>query len=80
MKAYRLEVFVIDFDDIGIDAIRFELENARFGNRCIEPEVKGVEERDIGEWGDDHPLNMIETADEEYERLFRREQNKGVVP
>ncbi len=73
MKAYKIELLVIDFDEIGRDEIVSVLESARYPNRCISPDVKAVDERDIGEWDDDHPLNQYETADAEYERLFAPE-------
>lgn len=37
---------------------------------CMYPKVIKIEGRDIGEWGDEHPLNNHATSDEEYERLF----------
>ena len=70
MKVYKVELMVVDFDGIGGDGVKDELENARYGNRCIRPEVKGIQERDIGEWDDDHPLNQMDTSDAEYRRLF----------
>jgi len=57
MKAYRLEVLIIDHDDVGPDGIVAVIENTRYPNRCIDPIVEGVAVADIGEWHDDHPLN-----------------------
>ena len=70
MNVYKVEIMVIDFDGIGGDGVKDEIENARYGNRCIRPEVKSVEEQDIGEWDDDHPLNQMDSSDAEYRRLF----------
>lgn len=70
MKAYKITLLVIDSDEIGADEIRNELENGRYGNDCISPDVMTIEERDIGEWSDDHPLNRRDTADAEFQRLF----------
>lgn len=70
MKVYKLEVCVIDFDDVGAEDIQNILENTRYPNRCISPAVKKIESRDIGEWYDEHPLNKHETAEGEYKRLF----------
>jgi hypothetical protein len=69
-KAFRLEVLIIDHDHIGRDEIISALENARYPNRCISPDVMSVEERDIGEWTDDHPLNDSRRRSE-FERLFK---------
>lgn len=70
MKAYKIELLVIDFDEIGIHEIVSELENANYANDCISPEFKSSKVADIGEWYNDHPLNKIETSDAEYRRLF----------
>ena len=70
MKAYKVELLIIDFDDIGAEAVATELENANYGNDCIAPQVKSVTGRDIGEWDDNHPLNCEDTSDKEYNRLF----------
>lgn len=73
MKAYKIEILVIDFDDIGKDGIIEEIETARYANDCISLLIKSVVEKDIGEWTDDHPLNKKSTSQAEYERLFGKE-------
>lgn len=80
MKAYKLEVFIIDHDDLGPDAVVEELENGHFGNDCISPRVKKIEIKDIGEWTDDHPLNKHATCDEEYRRLFGQDESFQDAP
>jgi len=80
MKVYKLEVMVIDHDELGPDGIREELENADFANHCIHPAVKKVECRDIGEWSDDHPLNIGSACEEEYRRLFEEPSPEDFVP
>ena len=70
MKAYEVTLHIIDTDGIGAQDIRDVLENARYPNRCISPEVVHIREADIGEWSDDHPLNKNATADAEWLRLF----------
>ncbi len=72
MKAYKIELLIIDFDGLGPEGIKSELENTKYSNHCINPKVKKVKEEDIGEWDDDHPLNKFSTQNEEYERLFSR--------
>jgi hypothetical protein len=70
MKAYKIELLVIDMDYVGGEDIRDILENNRYDNDCIAPIVMKVTEADIGEWRDGHPLNVRHTVDSEYERLF----------
>lgn len=69
MRAYKLEVLVIDFDDVG-DEVASLIENARYPNDCISPSVMHVEARDIGEWSDEHPLNKRYTEMAAYKRIF----------
>jgi hypothetical protein len=70
MKAYKIEVLIIDRGDIGKVGISEVLENGPYPNDCIAPQVKKIEEREIGEWNEDHPLNLRKTAADEYKRLF----------
>jgi len=70
MKIYKIEVMVIDFDQIGEEDIKRAIENARYPNRCISPQVKKIEVRDIGEWHDEHPMNKTCQSEAEYQRLF----------
>ena len=70
MKAYKIEILVIDFDGLSEEGILREIENARYANDCITPQVKEITCRDIGQWTDDHPLNKQVTSEEEYRRIF----------
>jgi hypothetical protein len=70
MKAYKVEILVIDHDDIGEDQIKDAIRNTRYPNHCISPSVKKITAMDIGEWTDEHPLNIRGKSDEEYTRLF----------
>ena len=70
MKVYKVELMVLDFDGIGAAGIKNELENSNYGNDCIRPKVMHCESRDVGEWYDGHPLNLIGEDEQEYRRLF----------
>ena len=70
MKAYKIELLVIDFDNQSPEEITSAIENTNYGNHSINPKVKSVVTRDIGEWTDSHPLNLNKTCDAEYKRLF----------
>ena len=69
MKVYSIEVLVLDFDDIGEDEVKSVIENTRYPNRCIAPEVKGIITKEI-EWSDEHPLNLISESDRAYREIF----------
>lgn len=73
MKAYKIELLIIDHDKIGADDIINVLENTRYPSRCISPKVKNIIEKDIGEWYDDHPFNFRDSEDKEYKRLFNEQ-------
>lgn len=66
MKAYKVELLVIDVDNIGEREITQLIENTKY----IYPKVKDIKCVDIGEWSDTHPLNKRDTCEGEYKRLF----------
>lgn len=70
MKAYKVELLVIDFDGLGAEGIKNAIEDARYPNHCMCPAVQSVDVREIGDWSDNHPLNQRGTAAAEYRRLF----------
>jgi len=70
MKAYKLEILVIDFDEVGV-GIPEMIENAKYPNHCISPHVMSVQEADIGEWDDEHPLNKRATMKEYFKEIFK---------
>ena len=39
VKVHRVEVLIVDFDDLGAEEIGVVLENTRYPNRCISPSV-----------------------------------------
>lgn len=73
MKVYKLTVLVVDHDELGADGVREALAWAHFPNDCLRPHVMAIEERDIGPWRDEHPLNYKRTQAEEFDRIFSEE-------
>lgn len=69
MKVYKIEILVIDFDDIGEDEVKAVIENTSYPNRCINPKVKNIESKSVN-WDDDHPLNLSDKRDSAYKELF----------
>jgi hypothetical protein len=69
MKAYKVEILIIDFDGIGAESIKTNIENVNYPNDCISPNVMYIEEAEI-DWTDEHPLNNRGTAKEAYKELF----------
>ena len=71
MKVHKVEILIIDFDELGADGVKVELDATRFANDCIRPRVMNITTKDIGEWRDDHPMNSLVTRKAEYDRLFQ---------
>ncbi len=67
MKAYKLEILVIDHENIGPKQIEQLIED----NHYINPTVMSIKTRDIGAWTDEHPLNHHDTQQQEFNRLFQ---------
>lgn len=55
-RVYKIELMIVDHDDLGADGVQEALQNVSYPNDCISPQVSALEERSI-DWGDDHPLN-----------------------
>lgn len=70
MKAYKVEILIIDHDGLGADEITKTIENQKYPNWCMRPKVKKVTEADIGPWDDEHPLNLKSKSTAEYNRIF----------
>lgn len=66
-------IMFVDHDDVGPKEARILIENARLPNNIIPPKVMALEERDIGEWVDEHPLNNARTMKSAFEKLFQEE-------
>lgn len=77
MKAHKVELLIVDHDGLGSQEITDVIENIKYPNWCIYPEVKSVETKDIGEWNDDHALNQLgEESDKFYQKLFNKDKQK----
>lgn len=73
INVYKIELMIIDFDEVGEDEIKAIIEDSKYPNHCISPEVKSIAYRTI-DWKDDnHPLNKTATADQFYQQLFANE-------
>ena len=70
-KVYKVEILIIDHDDLGPEGVTDVLQHSRYPNRCISPRVVSVVTRRV-EWSGDHPLNGLVTRQEAYERLFAK--------
>lgn len=69
MKAYKVELLVIDFDEVG-EEIKTIIEDQKYPNYCISPSVMNMQSVDIGEWDDSHPLNKKDKKKDFYQQIF----------
>lgn len=51
MEVHKVVLTILDTDEIGAEEILAVIENTRYPNRCIAPEVWSIETVDIGELG-----------------------------
>lgn len=72
MKAYKIEILIIDHDQCGADEIEGLIGNVNYPNDCISPKVLSIREADIGKWHDDHPLNKKDTQEKALKEYFNQ--------
>jgi len=70
LRVYKVELLIVDHDKLGDKGIKSAIENARYANRCIMPNVVALESREV-QWTDDHPLNLRDGWRPAYEALFK---------
>ena len=71
MKAYKLEILIVDHDEVGQDKIIQFIENNTHPDYCLLPEVMRVDSADIGKWHKSHPLHFLnKNKKAEYQKLF----------
>ena len=71
MKAYKIEMIVVDHEGHGANMYYDIIENIRY----IYPNIISMVEADIGEWHDDHPLNLGGTSKKEILSYFPDDKN-----
>ncbi len=61
MKAYRIVTYITDLEEVGLNTILQHLDS-----KYLYMRTGAIDEIDIGEWEDDHPLNFHSTDVEAY--------------
>lgn len=62
MKAYRIVTYVVDHEGIGREELLYHVTDCKY----LHIDTGAIDEIDIGEWDDDHPLNLMSTDVEAY--------------
>jgi len=68
-KVFKIEVLIVNHDNLTMNEIAETLENANYPNDCINPQVMEITSREV-EWTDEHPLNKQSTQKDAYLKLF----------
>jgi hypothetical protein len=74
MKAYKIVLLFIDYDNVGLDQAALLIENARLPNHISPGTVMSIEERDIGGWHDGHPLNQLDMQATAFDEMFETQE------
>lgn len=74
-QVHRIVLSVVDLDEVGVEDIKDVIENQKYPNYCIHPEVVSIESANIGEWDDHHPLNRRDTAAGYFAAAFGHEED-----
>ena len=69
MKVFKMEVMVLDFEDVGEEELRHLIENIRY----LVATVMSAKSEKV-EWSDDHPLNNGGTMARAYHDLFAKSE------
>lgn len=73
MKVYKVELLIINHDELQQDEVIEVIQQQKYPNYCINPTVLKIKEYDVGDWDDDHPLNNRSTDAEEYLKGLKNE-------
>jgi hypothetical protein len=65
-KVYKIELLVIDHEDLGEESIKDEVERSKY----LCSSVQNMICVDV-DWSDDHPLNKAVTSTKAYQDLFQ---------
>lgn len=69
VKVHKVEIMIIDHDQLGAEGVRDVIMNQVWPNDCIMPKVTSVESQDV-EYHDQHPLNIGLLWRDAYAKLF----------
>ena len=77
---YKVTLAIIDHDELGTEEITDVLENTKYPNYCIYPDVLTIEGKDIGEWDDQLPINYTDRRRSEINKLFSEWESIETAP
>lgn len=69
-KLYKIQAYLLDYNE-DFDSISTLKRYINWNTRYGIVDYLHIAEADIGEWGDDHPLNIVDCPEAEYEKYFK---------
>ena len=78
-KVHKIEILVVDHNDVGIEEIKLIVEGIHYPNRCIWPTVLDVKTEEV-DWNDNHPLNVLSTTKQAANKLFNMDKDSIYAP
>ena len=79
MKVYKITLLFLDFDEVGKETAKELIENARLPNHIHPGVVMDMQEADISDWSDEHPLNKQATRAEVFAAIFSATSPRAFV-
>jgi hypothetical protein len=73
-KVHKVTLMIVDFDKLDAEGVKEVIENTRYPNRCLNPDVMTIETKEV-EWDDEHPLNYRSSREKAFEELFASEES-----
>ena len=73
MLIHKVILSILDHDGLGAEEVKDVLENTKYPNYCIAPQVEEIQSVDIGDWTDDHPMNQSRSG-EVFKEMFEGDE------
>lgn len=77
MEVYKLEVLIINYEEVGEEELKIIIEDGRYPNDCINPCITKIQSYDIGEWEDNHILNNVSLSSKEAKEYLEGKGNES---
>lgn len=68
-KVFKIEIMVVDTDHIGEEEVKSVIQNSKYPNWCISPQVMNCKSVEV-DWSDETPLNNYGKMAAAYRDLF----------
>jgi hypothetical protein len=71
LKIHKVELYIVDHDEVGAHDIEMVMEQVNYPNDCITPHIISIKTAEI-DYTDEHPLNYSDGREvEAFNKLFK---------